>query len=230
MSAARPEIHGRRLLFAGVCCAIALVASAHAAAPGAKPPDAKELAQHVDRHYNSLHSLKSGFTENYQGMGTDRTESGTLLLLKPGRMRWDYSSPPGKMFLLDGKYAWTYTQGDAQAERIPTRELNDLRSPMQYLLGHAQLAKELHGLTVAPAAHGDFTLTGVPRGLESRVSRLTLTVTANGVIDGITMVETDDAVTRFTFTGQQPNVPVPASTFHFTPPPGVQVQDAMAPP
>jgi outer membrane lipoprotein-sorting protein len=49
------------------------------------------------------------------------------------------------------------------------------------------------------------------------------------VIDGITMVETDDAVTRFTFTNQQPNVSIPAATFHFTPPPGVQVQDSMAP-
>ncbi|HEV2323802.1 MAG TPA: outer membrane lipoprotein carrier protein LolA, partial [Terracidiphilus sp.] len=152
-----------------------------------------------------------------------------LLLLKPGRMRWDYSSPAGKLFLLDGRYAWSYTKGDAQAERIPAKDLSDLRSPLQYLLGHAELAKELNGIKVAPAANGQFTLTGVPKGMESRVSRLTLTVTADGAIDGMSILETDDAVTKFTFTDQQPNVPVSASAFHFTPPPGVQVQDSMAP-
>lgn len=222
------------LILAAVCCVFSAAGLACAAAPnakdsGAQQPNAKELAQRVDRHYNNLHSLKAGFVENYQGLGAERMESGTLLLLKPGRMRWDYSSPPGKMFLLDGKYAWSYTKGDAQAERIPAKDLSDLRSPMQYLLGHAQLAKELNGLTAAPASNGRFTLTGVPRGMESRVSRLTLTVTADGVIDELTIMETDDAVTRFTFGDQQPNAPMPASVFHLTLPQGVQVQDSMAP-
>ena len=150
MTAALPKFRARGLLAAGLICVFALAAVAFAAPnakdSGANQPGAKELAQRVDRHYNNLRSLKAGFTENYQGLGAERTESGTLLLLKPGRMRWDYTSPPGKMFLLDSKYAWSYTKGNAQAERIPAKDLNDLRSPMQYLLGHAQLAKELKGL------------------------------------------------------------------------------------
>ena len=72
-----------------------------------------------------------------------RTESGTLLLVKPGRMKWEYSSPPGKIFLLDGKYAWFYTKGDAQVQRIPAKELDDLRSPLRFLLGHTNLEKEI---------------------------------------------------------------------------------------
>ena len=60
-------------------------------------PSAHDLAQRVDRHYNQLHSLKATFTESYEGMGMQRTESGTLLLVKPGRMRWDYTSPAGKL-------------------------------------------------------------------------------------------------------------------------------------
>ena len=81
-------------------------------------PSAHELAQRVDHHYNQLHSLRAGFTESYEGLGMHRSESGTLLLLKPGRMRWDYSSPSGKLFLLDGKYAWFYSKGDPQVQRI----------------------------------------------------------------------------------------------------------------
>ena len=192
-------------------------------------PSAHELAQRVDRRYDQLQSLKAGFSESYAGLGMTRTESGTLFLRKPGRMMWHYSTPQGKIFLLDGKYAWFYTTGDAQVQRIPANELDDLRSPLRFLLGHTQLEKELMGLTVADAPNGCFTLTGQPKGQEKRVTRLTLTVTVAGAINAIEVEEADGAITRFTFTGEQPDVEIPAQTFHFTPPAGVPVVDAMPP-
>lgn len=192
-------------------------------------PDAHSLARRVDQHYNKLHALKSGFTESYAGLGMHRQESGTLLLLKPGRMRWDYSSPPGKVFLLDGKYAWFYAQGDAQVQRIPAKQLDDLRSPLRFLLGHTELEKELTRLTLTPAPHGEFTLTGQPKGQENRIPRLTLTVTADGTITAIEIEEADGATTSFTFTGEIPNAPIPANTFKFAAPPGVPIIDALPP-
>jgi len=192
-------------------------------------PSAHELSQRVDRRYDQLQSLKAGFSESYAGLGMARTESGTLFLRKPGRMMWQYSTPPGKIFLLDGKFAWFYTTGDAQVQRIPANELDDLRSPLRFLLGHTQLEKELTGLTVAEAPNGCFTLTGVPKGQEKRVTRLALTVTAAGLINAIEVEEADGAITRFTFTAEQPGAEIPAETFHFTPPAGVPVVDAMPP-
>ncbi len=193
------------------------------------PPSVHELAQRVDHHYDQLQSLKAGFSESYSGLGMTKTESGTLFLRKPGRMMWKYSSPQGKIFLLDGKYAWFYTQGDAQVQRIPASELDDLRSPLRFLLGHTQLEKELTGLTLAPAPNGCFTLTGQPNGQEKRVTRVVLTVTRDGSINGIEVDEADGAVTQFTFTEEQPDAQIPADTFRFTPPAGVPVVDAMPP-
>jgi outer membrane lipoprotein carrier protein len=192
-------------------------------------PSVHELAQRVDHHYDQLQSLKSGFSESYSGLGMTKTESGTLFLRKPGRMKWRYSSPQGKIFLLDGKYAWFYTQGDAQVQRIPASELDDLRSPLRFLLGHTQLEKELTGLTLTPAPNGCYTLTGQPKGQEKRVTRVALTVTRDGTINGIEVDEADGAVTRFTFTNEQPDAQIPAETFRFTPPAGVPVVDAMPP-
>ena len=196
---------------------------------GQMAPSAHELAQRVDRHYNQLHSLKAGFTESYLGLGMQRTESGTLLLLKPGRMRWDYSSPVGKLFLLDGKHAWFYSPGEPQVQRIQAKELDDLRSPLRFLLGHTELEKEMGSLAVAPTAGGQFTLTGQPKGQEKRVSRLALTVTADGTIAAIEIEEADGALTRFSFTGETPNAAIPAVQFRFSPPPGVPVVDAAPP-
>jgi len=192
-------------------------------------PTAHEMAQRVDRHYNQLHSLKAGFTEHYEGLGMQRTESGTLLLLKPGRMRWDYTSPSAKLFLLDGKYAWFYSPGDPQVQRIESKKLDDLRSPLRFLLGHTELEKEMDSLALTAGPQGSFTLSGQPKGQEKRVSRLSLTVTAEGTIVGIEIEESDGALTRFTFTGEAPNAAAPADQFRFTPPAGVPVVDAAAP-
>ena len=194
-----------------------------------RAPSALALAQRVDRHYDQLHSLRAGFTESYDGLGVKRIETGTLVLSKPGRMRWDYSSPAGKLFVLDGKHAWFYTQGDPQVQRIAAKDLDDLRSPLRFLLGHTELEKEIVNLTVAGAAGGEFALSGQPKGQEQRVARLTLTVTADGTITGIEIEEADGALTRFTFTAEQTNVAIPAAAFHFTPPAGVPVVDALPP-
>ena len=195
----------------------------------AQQPTTHDLAQRVDRHYNKLKSLKAEFTESYEGLGRTRTESGTLLLQKPGRMRWDYSHPAGKLFLLDGKYAWFYSKGDPQVQRIEAKKLDDLRSPLRFLLGHTQLEKEIDHLTASPTVNGTFNLTGVPHNQENRIQRLTLTVTSDGTIIGIEIQETDGAITRFTFTGEQPNSPIPPSTFRFTPPAGIPVINGMGP-
>ncbi len=85
------------------------------------------------------------------------------------------------------------------------------------------------GLTMAKAANGCFTLSGQPKGQEKRLTRLVLTVTPTGAITAIEIEEADGAITRFLFTGEQPNAEIPAATFHFSPPPGVPVVDAMPP-
>ncbi len=214
-----------------VAAALLLILCPIHAQTGAPPAQeaAFSLARKVDHHYNQLHSLQAGFNESYEGLGIRRSESGTLLLLKPGRMKWEYSSPAGKLCLMDGRYAWIYSRGDSQVQRIPAAQLDDLRSPLRFLLGHSKLEKELNNLTLAANPNGSFTLTGQPKGQEKRVQRLTLTVTADGTITGIEIEETDGALTRFTFTGEVQNAPIPAETFRFTPPPGVPVVDALPP-
>jgi outer membrane lipoprotein carrier protein len=158
-----------------------------------------------------------------------KTESGTLLLEKPGRMRWDYSTPAGKQFVLDGKYAWFYTQGDPHVQRLKAKDLDDLRSPLRFLLGHTQLEKEFNGLKPAPAVNGEFTLTGQPKDQENRIDHVTLTVTETGAITGIEIVETDGAITRFVFSNEQTNAPIPAGTFHFVAPVSVPIVDGLPP-
>lgn len=190
--------------------------------------DADALLRRVDEHYNRLTSLQARYTEHYTGMGLDRTESGTLLLKKPGRMRWSYDQPEGKVFVLDGKFAWFYTPGDAQAQRLPAKQLDDLRSPLRFLLGHTQLKKELVNLTITNDSHG-IHIAGVPAGMEQRLRRLTLDVTSTGEIQHMKLEEVDGATTEFTFTQVKENIPTREADFVFSPPAGVTIVDALPP-
>jgi outer membrane lipoprotein carrier protein len=192
----------------------------------AQAPD--PILRKVDDHYNHLSSLRASYTEHYAGMGMDRTESGTLLLKKPGRMRWSYNTPVGKVFILDGKFGWFYTPGDNQATRIAAKKLDDLRSPLRFLLGHTQLEKELQNTSVTPSG-GGYKIAGTPKGMAQRVKTLSLTVTASGAIQNMKIEEIDGAVTEFAFTAMQENLPVLDSDFTFVPPVGVAVVDGIAP-
>jgi outer membrane lipoprotein carrier protein len=213
-----PDIMRRLTL---LLAALLLPALAHA-------QNADILLRKVDDHYNHLTSLRARYTEHYAGMGLDRTESGTLLLKKPGRMRWSYDQPAGKLFVLDGKYAWFYSPGDDQVQRVPAKQLDDLRSPLRFLLGHTQLKKELGSLTVTQDSHG-IHIAGIPLGMEQRIKVLTLDVTAAGSIQHMRLEELDGAVTEFAFTQVEENVPTRDSDFVFTPPKGLSVVDALPP-
>jgi outer membrane lipoprotein carrier protein len=203
-------------------------------APAVRAQPNLTLLHAVDDHYNHLRTLRARYTERYTGMGLDRTESGTLLLRKPGLMRWSYDAPAGKVFVLDGRFAWFYTPGDAQVTRAPAKQLDDLRSPLRLLLGHTQLAKELDHIAIAPAAgagsnSGTFTITGVPKTMADRVRLLTLVVTADGAIQSMKIEETTGAITAFTFTDQKENLLLPPSDFTFPPPPGLPIVNAAPP-
>jgi len=211
-------VHVLTLLLA-LHCAPNLVAQA--------APDAT-LIRSVDNHYNHLRTLRARYSEHYTGMGLDRTESGTLTLKKPGLMRWSYDSPTGKLFVLDGKYAWFYTPGDAQISRAPAKQLDDLRSPLRVLLGHTKLGKELDQLATAPDG-ANFKITGVPKGMAERIHMLTLIVGPSGAIQRLKLEEMDGAMTEFTFTQMEEDVPLPASEFTFIPPSGIPIVEAQPP-
>ena len=189
-------------------------------------PDVREVAQSVDQHYNHLRTLQAQFTEVYRGAGMERTESGTLWLKKPGKMRWEYRSPKEKLFVSDGKSAWFYLPEDRQARRTEVKKLEDLRSPIAFLLGKTHLEKELHALSFAPdsppSEDGNVVLRGVPPAMEGRVSQVLLEVTPQSQIRRIVVDETDGSTTEYTFRQIEEDHPLADSRFLFSPPPGVE--------
>jgi len=189
----------------------------------------KGLADRVDRHYNSIMTMTAEFTESYTSGDNTRTESGTLWLKKPGKMRWDYTSPRAKVFLSDGKTAYFYVPGEKQGRKMPIKKLDDFRSPLRYLLGHAKLQKEFSSLKII--AWGPYsgvgpekntvTIAGVPTGMSDQIANVELTI-RDGNIIGIKIEQNDGSVTSFVFRNERDNLPIEDAKFHPDAPAGTR--------
>ncbi len=195
----------------------------------ATPADIHAIAQAVDAHYDHLHTLQADFTETYRGPGTQRLESGTLLLKKPGKMRWEYRSPKDKLFLSDGKTAWFYVPEDRQVRKTDVRKLDDLRSPLAFLLGKTRLEKEFGELSLAqditPQTAGDIVIRGVPKAMADRVNQVLFEIAPSSQIARIVIEQADGSTVEYKLTDQKENAAIPDETFHFAPPAGTEVVD-----
>ncbi len=120
------------------------------------------LLKGVETRYNRAKTLQVLFHEEYTPPGPGggparRSESGRLMLQKPGRMRWDYSQPKGKLFISDGKFMWLYTPAGAhRAEKMKLQESDDMRAPLAFLLGKLNFQKEFRNLQARPEGRGRY--------------------------------------------------------------------------
>jgi outer membrane lipoprotein carrier protein len=157
----------------------------------------------------------------------ERTEGGTLWLKKPGKMRWEYRSPREKLFVSNGKDAWFYVPEDHQARKSAAKKLEDIRSPLAFLLGKTKLEKELRGLSLAPdiatLQSGDMVLRGVPLAMADQLNEIVIEITPEHRIVRLILQAVDGSSTEYQFTGQKEDVPIADSRFQFKPPTGTEV-------
>jgi outer membrane lipoprotein carrier protein len=187
--------------------------------------DAKAIARKVDEHYNSLRTMRMNFSEALSSAGIRRNESGVLQLKKTGRMRWDYQNPQPKVFVSDGRTAYFYIPGERQARKASVKKLDDLQSPLRYLLGKSQIEKELENISAEQTEKG-VVLAGLPKHMKDRVQRVRLTVNPRNQIERIEIEEIDGTITDFKFSNIEENVEIADAQFRFKPPSGVEMVEA----
>jgi outer membrane lipoprotein carrier protein len=128
-------VPGLPALLLGALVALAGIAPAAGADPAA---DAAALAR-LEKGLANLESVRAEFTQDL--LAKDGTASahavGTLYLKKPGRFRWDYSSPK-QLIVCDGTTLWLY---DPELEQATTRRVRESLSqtPAMLLSGEARV-------------------------------------------------------------------------------------------
>ncbi len=197
------------------CASFALAGSADA------------LIQRVENRYNSARTLSVNFVETYSVQGHARhPESGTLTLRKPGKMRWDYAQPAGKLFISDGKLVYLYTARDNRVEKVKLKDTEDMRAPLAFLLGRLDMKKEFRDFQLRTAETGTW-LAASAKNDRVPYKSVEMLIAPDASIRSLQVIGRDDSVLSFSFSQERLNPPAPEAIFHFTAPPGAEVVDSL---
>ena len=201
-----------------VWCALLALSSS------AANPQLDALLKNIEARYNRAQSLKLTFSETYVGVGhaPARTESGTLYLKKPGRMRWEYTSPAGKLFVSDGKQVFLYTPAQRRVELSKLKQSDDLRAPMAFLLGKLDFSKEFRSFE-SRSEGANTWITAEPKNPNLEFSRVEMLAASNGQILQLHVTGVGNSRIDFSFSDEVLNAPVASVEFGFRVPSGVEV-------
>ena len=181
------------------------------------------LLKGVEARYNKTKTLQVLFHEDYTPPGRPkRTENGTLVLRKPGRMRWDYEQPKGKLVISDGKFLWIYTPDENRAEKMKLKESDDMRVPLAFLLGKLDFQKEFRNIQ-AKAEGSDTRITGDFKSENLPYSSVEFVVTPEQRIRLVKVTGYDHSVLEFRLEQEKVDLPVDAKLFQFQVPKGAQL-------
>jgi outer membrane lipoprotein carrier protein len=190
-------------------------------------PDVPALLKAVQERYNRAQTVQVLFQQTYSMRGrAPKTETGELSLRKPGRMRWQYESPKGKLFVSDGKQVFLYTPAFNRVQSMKVRESEDLRTPLAFLLGKLDFWRDFQRFVATPEGP-DTRLKAQPKSDQAPYTEVEFVVTPAREIRYLRITGQDTSVMEFRFSGEKLNPPLADSIFRFSPPPGVEVVDGV---
>lgn len=140
---------------AGIVAALFLFVGSRAA-----EPTAADVASSLQRKYNSVRDFSAEFTQERTGGPLNRrqTQSGKVLVKKPGKMRWDYFSKRDKSKVTrsqmsDGKMIWAV---DVNGKWYYKQDLAKSTLPVAvtFLTGKGDLTREFNAKLLTGSKHG----------------------------------------------------------------------------
>jgi len=182
----------------------------------------------VESRYNHAKTLQVLFTEQYTPKGgIQQIESGTLLLRKPGRMRWEYMQPKGKLVVSDGTFLYIYTPAGNRAQKTKLTEsmAQEMQAPLAFLLGKLNFDKEFKNLDARPDG-SDLRIVGQPKDENLPYTSVDFVVTPQNQIRKL-KITLPDYTLEFTFSMEKMNPPADAKLFAFQLPAGAQWDEAV---
>lgn len=184
-----------------------------------------KLLDEVERHYNGVRTLHVSFEETIAGPGRPRrTEAGELYLRKPGKMRWEYRTPAGKLFLSDGKDVFYYSPVTRRAEKVRLRETEDMRAPLAFLLGRLDFEKDFTNFS-ARADGGQTVIVATPKSEKMPYKQVEFSVSPQREIRRLAVTGHDAALLTFLFANERMNPALDEALFKFALPAGAQWAD-----
>lgn len=108
---------------------------------------AREVAARVQSFYDQTTSVSAAFFQTYVNKLYQRTErsKGRVIFKKPGKMRWNYELPNGKVIVSDGAKLLMFEPGDAaEPGQMLEQPISDSQLPqaLSFLMGTGRLEND----------------------------------------------------------------------------------------
>jgi outer membrane lipoprotein carrier protein len=221
----------RSPLVALVVFAVSVVAPRPAAAETALPaggacPDPATIVKKLQERYDTTRTFHAKVRQEMKvaSLGVSDVSDGTVVFKKPGKMRWDFTTPRAQQIVSDGTTLWIHQPDDAQVLKAPFRAAFVSTTPVSFLLGVGRITDEFRPeadprgctatrLYVSLKAKNNEDVGALAFG----VDRATFDIVEAAVTDPL------GNVTTLTFSDIVRNGDEPDATFDFKVPPGVDV-------
>jgi outer membrane lipoprotein carrier protein len=224
-----------RVTLVGICLLWLLQLGPCTAAVGgaAQELGADTVLARVQDRYERTSRLRARFRQETRVPGFDQVQTGEgqVWILKPGMMRWDYTTPERQTIIANGETLWIYLPEDRQVIRDHINHSLGTRTPALFLAGQARLtdlflvaATPIQG----PGEGGLLQLELTPKGEALPYTRVYLGIDPSSyLVKLVRVVDAAGHMTAMWFSDIDTEAAVAPSLFQFHVPPGVEV---MAPP
>jgi outer membrane lipoprotein carrier protein len=197
---------------------------------GAQSPTPDTVARDLQHKYDRVTDFSADFVHSYRGgvLKQQATERGTLLVKKPGKMRWEYTAPEKKLFVSDGHKIYSYIPQDRQVIVGTMPRDEHAPTPALFLTGKGNITRDFNASfdKVAEAQPGSFVLKLTPKRREPEYESLTLVLDPKTLtIQMLITVDAQGGRSAFTFSNLKENVGVADNQFVFKMPRNVDVTD-----
>lgn len=213
-----------------LACVVAALALATTAAWGQNAPvgDVASFVQALQRKYDGTKDFSATFVHTYEGGALRRktTEAGDVIVKKPGRMRWTYAKPEAKTFVSDGTRVYSYVPADRQVIVSKLPNDGDVSSPILFLIGKGDLARDFvpSWATAAETPQGTKAVRLTPKVRQPEYAWLMLAVDSQSLqLREIRSLDGQGGTSSFALAQMKENQGVDDSRFEFKIPRGVDV-------
>jgi outer membrane lipoprotein carrier protein len=199
---------------------------------GASQPKVDQVVKKLQARYDATKDFTADFTQAVEAatLGKTLESSGQVFFKRPGRMRWEFVAPEKQTIVADGQTLWVHQPDHHQVLKTPFRAAFQSATPVSFLFGVGELAKDFNPSLVPSPSPDVIQLKLVPKQ-EQEIGVLVLDVDAKTY--DIVAAEVADPlgnVTRLKFSNLKRDVGLADSQFAFTAPPGTDVVEPPASP
>lgn len=208
-----------------LAAALASGAPARASGPPSPSPSltsgADAFLKRFDARQKTVRDFRASFTQTFRSGALQRelVESGSLRVLRPGRMSFEYEKPEKKFFVADGTSYYFYVPADRQV--VVQTQAGDRRAASRVLAGGA-LLDAFRVEREEPDARGRrFVM--APIEPDPDTPRIVVVIDAALRLVVLEIEDVTGARSRLSFRSIRENTGLKAQDFRFAIPKGVEV-------